>query len=154
VYAVQIGCSSMSVTARVQNQIDEPHSSNELTTPCGRTAWREYHVANPSWAERELRFPLTFGGTYCMHDERHDESALNRPVWSALTTGVRRSLTAGARAPFSPGVAPFGATADDSPKAFAALGAIVRGGASLWLASTSSGFTPASTASGKRRSSK
>jgi hypothetical protein len=50
------------------------------------------------------------------------ESALNRPIWSALTTGDRRFGEAGPLAlRFPPDVAPFAATADDSPEAFAAL---------------------------------
>jgi predicted GNAT family acetyltransferase len=50
------------------------------------------------------------------------ESALNRPVWSALTTGDRRFAQGGSRALcFPPDIAPFGATADDLPEAFAAL---------------------------------
>lgn len=50
------------------------------------------------------------------------ENALNRPVWSALTTGDRRFAEGGALAlRFPPDVGPFGATADDSPEAFAAL---------------------------------
>jgi predicted GNAT family acetyltransferase len=50
------------------------------------------------------------------------ESALNRPVWSALTTGDRRFAEGGSLAlRFPPDIAPFGATADDSPEAFAAL---------------------------------
>src|SRR5215475_13350481 len=50
------------------------------------------------------------------------ESALNRPVWSALTTGDRRFAEGGPLAlRFPPDVAPFGATADDSREAFAAL---------------------------------
>jgi predicted GNAT family acetyltransferase len=51
-----------------------------------------------------------------------NESALNHPVWSALTTGDRRFAQGGSLAlRFPPDVAPFGATADDSPEAFAAL---------------------------------
>ena len=50
------------------------------------------------------------------------ESALNRPVWSALTTGDRRFAEGGPLAfRFPPDIAPFGATADDSREAFAAL---------------------------------
>jgi len=50
------------------------------------------------------------------------ESALNRPIWSALTTGDRRFAEGGSLAlRFSPDIAPFGATAEDSPEAFAAL---------------------------------
>src|ERR1700722_8052217 len=50
------------------------------------------------------------------------ESALNRPVWSALTTGDRGFAEGGALAPrFPPDIAPFGATAEDSRKAFAFL---------------------------------
>jgi predicted GNAT family acetyltransferase len=50
------------------------------------------------------------------------ESALNRPVWSALTTGDRRFAEGGSLAlRFPPDIAPFGATADNSPEAFAAL---------------------------------
>jgi hypothetical protein len=50
------------------------------------------------------------------------ESALDRPVWSALTTGDRRFAEGGALAlRFPPDIAPFGATAEDSPEAFAAL---------------------------------
>ena len=51
-----------------------------------------------------------------------NESALNHPVWSALTTGDRRFAQGGSLAlRFPPDVAPFGATADASPEAFAAL---------------------------------
>ena len=51
-----------------------------------------------------------------------NESALNRPVWSALTTGDRRFAEGGPLAlRFPADIAPFGATADDSPEAFAAL---------------------------------
>jgi ribosomal protein S18 acetylase RimI-like enzyme len=54
------------------------------------------------------------------------ESALNRPVWSALTTGDRRFAQGGPLAlRFPPDIAPFGATAEDSPEAFAALGALI-----------------------------
>lgn len=54
------------------------------------------------------------------------ESALNCPVWSALTTGDRRFAEGGPLAlRFPPDIAPFGATADDSPEAFAALGALI-----------------------------
>ena len=54
------------------------------------------------------------------------ESALNRPVWSALTTGDRRFAEGGSLAlRFPPDIAPFGATADDSPEAFAALKALI-----------------------------
>ena len=50
------------------------------------------------------------------------ESALNRPVWSALTTGDRRFAEGGSLAlRFPPDIAPFGAAADDSPEAFAFL---------------------------------
>ena len=50
------------------------------------------------------------------------EGALSRPVWSALTTGDRRFAEGGPLAlRFPPDVAPFAATADDSPEAFAAL---------------------------------
>jgi predicted GNAT family acetyltransferase len=50
------------------------------------------------------------------------ESALNRPIWSALTSGDRRFAEGGALAlRFPPDIAPFGATADDSLEAFAAL---------------------------------
>ena len=50
------------------------------------------------------------------------ESALNRPVWSALTTGDRRFAEGGSLAlRFPPDIAPFGATVEDSPEAFAAL---------------------------------
>src|SRR6202046_3354123 len=50
------------------------------------------------------------------------ESALNRPVWSALTTGDRGFAEGGALARrFPPDIAPFAATANDSPEAFAAL---------------------------------
>ena len=56
------------------------------------------------------------------------ESALNRPVWSALTTGDRRFAEGGSLAlRFPPDIAPFGATADDSPEAFAALRELLRG---------------------------
>jgi ribosomal protein S18 acetylase RimI-like enzyme len=54
------------------------------------------------------------------------ESALDRPVWSALTTGDRRFAERGALAlRFPPDIAPFGATAEDSAEAFAALGALL-----------------------------
>ena len=50
------------------------------------------------------------------------ESALNRPVWSALTTGDRRFAEGGALAlRFPSDIAPFAATVDDSPEAFGAL---------------------------------
>jgi predicted GNAT family acetyltransferase len=50
------------------------------------------------------------------------ESALNRPVWSALTTGDRRFAEGRSLAlRFPSDIAPFAATADDSPEAFAAL---------------------------------
>jgi predicted GNAT family acetyltransferase len=50
------------------------------------------------------------------------EGALNRPIWSALTTGDRRFAEGGSLAlRFPPDIAPFGATAEDSPEAFAAL---------------------------------
>src|SRR3984957_10726754 len=50
------------------------------------------------------------------------ESALNRPIWSALTTGDRRFAEGGSLAlRFPPDIAPFGATSDDAPEAFAAL---------------------------------
>jgi predicted GNAT family acetyltransferase len=50
------------------------------------------------------------------------ESALNRPIWSALTTGDRRFAEGGSLAlRFPPDIAPFAATAADSPEAFAAL---------------------------------
>jgi hypothetical protein len=50
------------------------------------------------------------------------ERALNRPIWSALTTGDRRFAEGGSLAlRFPPDIAPFGATAEDSPEAFAAL---------------------------------
>jgi predicted GNAT family acetyltransferase len=50
------------------------------------------------------------------------ESALNRPIWSALTTGDRRFAEGGSLALCFPlDIAPFGATAEDSPEAFAAL---------------------------------
>ena len=46
------------------------------------------------------------------------ESALNRPVWSALTTGDRRFAQGGPLAlRFPPDIAPFGATVDESPEA-------------------------------------
>jgi predicted GNAT family acetyltransferase len=54
------------------------------------------------------------------------ESVLSRPVWSALTTGDRRFAEGGPLAlRFLPDVAPFGATADDSSEAFAALSALL-----------------------------
>ena len=47
-------------------------------------------------------------------------SALDRPVWSALTTGDRRFAEGGSLAlRFPPDIAPFAATTDDSPEAFA-----------------------------------
>jgi len=49
-------------------------------------------------------------------------SALDRPVWSALTTGDRRFAEGGSLAlRFPPDIAPFGATVDASPGAFGAL---------------------------------
>ena len=57
------------------------------------------------------------------------ESALDRPVWSALTTGDRRFAEGGALAlRFPRDIAPFGAIADDSPEALAALRALVSPG--------------------------
>ncbi len=54
------------------------------------------------------------------------ESALDRPVWSALTSGDRRFAEGGALAlRFPPDIAPFGATADESPEALEALRALV-----------------------------
>ncbi len=54
------------------------------------------------------------------------EKALNRPVWSALTTGDRQFAEGGAVAlRFPSDIAPFGATADESPEAFAALCALI-----------------------------
>ena len=54
------------------------------------------------------------------------EDALNRPVWSALTTGDRQFAQGGPLAlRFPPDIAPFGATADNSPEAFAALCALI-----------------------------
>jgi predicted GNAT family acetyltransferase len=53
-------------------------------------------------------------------------SALDRPVWSALTSGNRRFAEGGSLAlRFPADIAPFAATAEDSPEAFAALGALV-----------------------------
>jgi ribosomal protein S18 acetylase RimI-like enzyme len=50
------------------------------------------------------------------------ESALNRPVWSALITGDRRFAEGGSLAlRFPPDIAPFAATAENSLEAFAAL---------------------------------
>ena len=50
------------------------------------------------------------------------ESALYRPVWSALTTGDRQFAEGGSLAlRVPPDIAPFGATAEGSPEAFAAL---------------------------------
>jgi hypothetical protein len=61
------------------------------------------------------------------------ESALNRPVWFALLywrPPVRDGAALALR--FSPDIAPFGAAADDSPEACAAVGTFLRGtGASL-----------------------
>ena len=55
-----------------------------------------------------------------------NESALDRPVWSALTTGDRRFAEGGSLAlRFRPDIAPFGATADESFQAFAALGELI-----------------------------
>jgi predicted GNAT family acetyltransferase len=54
------------------------------------------------------------------------ESALTHPVWSALTTGDRRFAQGGPLAlRFHPDIAPFAATADESPQAFAALSALL-----------------------------
>jgi predicted GNAT family acetyltransferase len=62
------------------------------------------------------------------------ESALNRPVWSALTTGDRRFAGGGSLAlRFPPDIAPFAATADDSPEAFAALKELLAEGARVAL---------------------
>ncbi len=64
------------------------------------------------------------------------ESALNRPVWSALTTGDRRFAQGGPLAlRFPPDIAPFGATADDLPEAFEALGALIPQGGRVALVS-------------------
>jgi predicted GNAT family acetyltransferase len=53
-------------------------------------------------------------------------SALDRPVWSALTTGDRQFAEGGPLAlRFPADIAPFAATADDSPDAFAALRALI-----------------------------
>jgi hypothetical protein len=53
-------------------------------------------------------------------------SALDRPVWSALTSGNRRFAEGGSLAlRFPADIAPFAATAEDSSEAFAALGALV-----------------------------
>jgi len=50
------------------------------------------------------------------------ESALNRPVWSARTTGDARCRRRVAGAPFSlPNIAPFSGDGGGSPEAFAAL---------------------------------
>jgi ribosomal protein S18 acetylase RimI-like enzyme len=55
-----------------------------------------------------------------------NESALDRPVWSALTTGDRRFAEGGPLAlRFPPDIVPFGATAEDSAEAFAALRALL-----------------------------
>lgn len=63
------------------------------------------------------------------------ESALDRPIWSALTTGDRRFAEGGALAlRFPPLIAPFGATADNSPEAFAALRALLSPDGRLALA--------------------
>ena len=54
------------------------------------------------------------------------QSVLDRPVWSALTTGDRRFAEGGALAlRFPRDIAPFGAIADESPEALAALRALV-----------------------------
>ena len=54
------------------------------------------------------------------------ESALDRPVWSALTSGNGRFAEGGSLAlRFPADIAPFAATAEDSSEAFAALGALV-----------------------------
>src|ERR1700722_10977126 len=54
------------------------------------------------------------------------ETALNRPIWSALTTGDRRFAEGGSLAlRFPPDIAPFAATADESLEAFAALRALL-----------------------------
>jgi ribosomal protein S18 acetylase RimI-like enzyme len=53
-------------------------------------------------------------------------SALDRPVWSALTSGNGRFAEGGSLAlRFPADIAPFAATAEDSSEAFAALGALV-----------------------------
>jgi predicted GNAT family acetyltransferase len=55
-----------------------------------------------------------------------NESALDRPVWSALTTGDRRFAEGRSLAlRFPADIAPFGATANDSPEAFAALATLI-----------------------------
>jgi ribosomal protein S18 acetylase RimI-like enzyme len=56
------------------------------------------------------------------------ENALDHPVWSALTTGDRRFAEGGPLAlRFPLDIGPFGATADDSAEALAALGALLSG---------------------------
>jgi hypothetical protein len=84
------------------------------------------------------------------------ESALNRPIWSALTTGDRRFAEGGALAlRFPPDIAPFAATAEDSPEAFAALRELLaEDGASLWLRSIGSSVIPVLKSREKRRSSR
>ena len=53
-------------------------------------------------------------------------SALDRPVWSALTSGNGRFAEGGSLAlRFPADIAPFAATAEDSSEEFAALGALV-----------------------------
>ncbi len=65
-----------------------------------------------------------------------NERALDRPVWSALTTGDRRFAQGGPLAlRFPPDIAPFGATADDSPEAFAALSELLSRDARVALVS-------------------
>lgn len=62
------------------------------------------------------------------------ESALDRPVWSALSTGDRRFAEGGALAlRFPPDVAPFAATANEFPEAFAALRALLPQGGRVAL---------------------
>jgi predicted GNAT family acetyltransferase len=62
------------------------------------------------------------------------ESALDRPVWSALATGDRRFAEGGALAlRFPHEIAPFAATAADSPEAFAALRALLTEGGRVAL---------------------
>jgi ribosomal protein S18 acetylase RimI-like enzyme len=61
-----------------------------------------------------------------------NESALDRPIWSALTTGNRRFAEGGPLAlRYPPDVAPFAAMADNTAEAFNALGELIPPGGRL-----------------------
>lgn len=66
-----------------------------------------------------------------------DHAALDRPIWSALTSAQRALAEGGALAKrFPADTAPFAATLDETPAAYAALGALIPANGSVAL------FTP------------